>query len=61
MIMANCCKEFEKLPVIDNVEILRNILYSGIWYRYEMVKKKREEKQEDREKSKRGIENARPI
>ena len=42
MMMAGCCKEFEKLPIIDNVEILRNILYSGIWYRYEMVRHKRE-------------------
>lgn len=43
MIMAACCKEFEKLPIIENVEILRNILYSGVWYRYEVVRKKREE------------------
>lgn len=49
MMMAGCCKEFEKLPVIDNVEILRNILYSGVWYRYEMVSQKREK---DREKVK---------
>lgn len=41
MIMAGCCKEFEKLPIIDNAEILRNILYSGVWYRYEVVREKR--------------------
>ena len=29
MMMAECCKEFEKLPILENVEILRNILYSG--------------------------------
>lgn len=29
-----CASEFEKLPIIENVEILRNILYSGIWTRY---------------------------
>lgn len=34
---SSCAKEFEKLPVIENVEILRNILYSGIWTRYETV------------------------
>lgn len=28
---AECANEFEKLPLIDNVEILRNIIYSGIW------------------------------
>lgn len=42
MMMAGCCREFEKLPVIENAEILRNILYSGVWYRYEMVHEKRE-------------------
>lgn len=45
MIMAECCREFEKLPVIENVEILRNILYSGIWYKYEVVRQKRESEQ----------------
>ncbi len=41
MMMAECCRAFEKLPIIENVEILRNILYSGVWCRYEMVQKKR--------------------
>ncbi len=41
MMMAECSKEFEKLPIIDNIEILRNILYSGVWYRYEQVKEER--------------------
>lgn len=44
IMMAGCCKAFEKLPVIENVEILRNILYSGVWYRYETVRKERGEK-----------------
>lgn len=44
MMMAECCRAFEKLPIIENVEILRNILYSGVWCRYEMVRRKREEK-----------------
>ncbi len=50
MMMAGCCREFEKLPVIENVEILRNILYSGVWYRYEMVHEKREAEREIRRK-----------
>ena len=41
MMMSECCKEFEKLPIVDNVDILRNILYSGVWCRYEMVRNKR--------------------
>lgn len=46
MMMAECCREFEKLPIIENVEILRNILYSGVWSRYNMIRKKREENHE---------------
>lgn len=42
MMMTECCREFEKLPILDNVEILRNILYSGIWYRYEAVRQERD-------------------
>lgn len=34
---SSCASEFEKLPIIENVEILRNILYSGMWGRYEMI------------------------
>ncbi|MDO4304311.1 MAG: DUF5685 family protein [Bacillota bacterium] len=47
MMMAECCREFEKLPIIENAEILRNILYSGIWYRYEMVHQKRKKGREE--------------
>ena len=41
MMMSECCREFEKLPILENVEILRNILYSGVWCRYEAVREKR--------------------
>lgn len=43
MMMSECCREFEKLPILENVEILRNILYSGVWCRYEAVREKRRE------------------
>lgn len=41
LMMSECCREFEKLPILENVEILRNILYSGVWCRYEAVREKR--------------------
>jgi hypothetical protein len=41
---ALCAAEFEKLPIVENASILRNILYSGIWTRYELIQKKRKEK-----------------
>ena len=46
MMMAECCREFEQLPILQDVEILKNILYSGVWCRYELVlaKKKGTEK-----------------
>jgi hypothetical protein len=34
MMMAECCKCFETLPIIKNAELLRNILYSGVWARW---------------------------
>jgi hypothetical protein len=37
--MAECAKEFEKLPILLDVEILRNILYSGVWDRFYKIKK----------------------
>lgn len=41
MMMSECCREFERLPILENVEILRNVLYSGVWCRYEAVHEKR--------------------
>lgn len=40
-VLAECTGEFEKLPCIEDVEILRNILYSGVWDKFD---KKRKEK-----------------
>lgn len=34
MMMAECSKEFEYLPIIENANILRNILYAGVWTKY---------------------------
>lgn len=46
MMLAEACREFEKLPIIRHADILRNILYSGVWCRFETVSKKRREVQE---------------
>lgn len=42
MMAAKTAESFEKLPLVENVEILRNILYAGIWGKFEMIKAKRE-------------------
>lgn len=46
MMMAQACREFEKLPIVKYTDILRNILYSGIWCRFETVSKARREARE---------------
>lgn len=43
MMMAECAVRFERLPILENADILRNILYSGVWCRYEIAKEKRKE------------------
>lgn len=49
MMMAQTCREFEKLPIIEYTDILRNILYSGVWVRFETIHKQREESGEKKE------------
>lgn len=41
MMIAECSREFEKLPIITHAEILRNVLYSGVWCKFEAVTAKR--------------------
>lgn len=38
MMMSECTRVFEQLPILENVELLRNILYAGVWIKYEEVK-----------------------
>ncbi len=45
MLIADAAAEFELLPVVQDAEILRSVLYSGVWTRYlarEAKKKQRE-------------------
>ena len=44
MMMAECTESFERLPCVENIDILRNILYAGVWNKYD---KKRKEKYQD--------------
>lgn len=43
LVLAECSSAFEQLPCIEHVDILRNILYAGVWKKYE--EKQRENKQ----------------
>lgn len=46
MMMAEATAAFEKLPLLWDSEILRNILYSGVWAKYNKKQKEKQEKQE---------------
>ncbi len=43
MMISKASSAFECLPIIENAEILRNILYSGVWSRYNLRRNKRTE------------------
>lgn len=49
MMIAECAAEFEYLPCILDVDILRNILYDGVWKRYNKLQdqKKSEDKADE--------------
>lgn len=41
-IIAECTVQFEALPCIEDVEILRNILYAGVWDKFDKKRKEKE-------------------
>lgn len=41
MMMAECTREFEKLPCLSDSDILRNILYEGVWTKFDLINNKR--------------------
>lgn len=43
-LMAECAKSFERLPIVENTDILRNIIYSGVWTKYEYLQLKEKKK-----------------
>lgn len=47
MMMAEATAAFEKLPCLEETEIIRNILYSGVWAKYNKIQKERQEKEEN--------------
>ena len=43
MMIGECCCAFEKLPIMQDLDILRNILYAGVWVRFHNRKHKEQE------------------
>ena len=44
--MARAAMAFERLPLLEDAEIMRNILYSGVWLRFENATERRKAKKE---------------
>lgn len=50
--MSECAKSFERLPILLHADILRNVLYSGVWTKYEYLQlKKRKTEEKTKKKS----------
>ncbi len=44
--MSQCSGIFERLPILYRADILRNILYSGVWCRYCLIQERRKKASE---------------
>ncbi len=44
LMMAECTQAFELLPLVQDVDILRNILYAGVWARYQQKQAQQQKK-----------------
>ncbi|MBQ8110017.1 MAG: hypothetical protein IJ124_07675 [Clostridia bacterium] len=42
MMVADAVEAFECLPVVQDVDLIRNVLYSGIWSKYAQLQNKRD-------------------
>lgn len=42
MHIAECTDEFEMLPILKDAELIRNILYSGVWSKYAYIQSRKE-------------------
>ena len=45
MMIGEATEYFEMLPLEKDLDLLRNVLYSGVWQRYHLLKKRREKKE----------------
>lgn len=47
MLMADAVEAFERLPLEQDLSLMRNILYSGAWQRYNLAYEKRQRKKKE--------------
>ncbi|MGN0390067.1 MAG: DUF5685 family protein [Wujia sp.] len=47
MIATDMAKKYERLPIVQETGILRNVIYSGIWTRYFSIEKREKDKEHE--------------
>ena len=45
VLIGEAAEQFERLPLVRDVDLMRNILYSGVWLRYNLEMEKRHRKE----------------
>ena len=55
--ISESAKSFERLPIIMHADILRNVLYSGIWSKYEYIQIKKKKQQEKKARGKQNVKS----
>lgn len=48
ILLGECTIAFDKLPLVENTDIMRNILCSGVWTRFEQAQARKRKKAEKR-------------
>ena len=43
LLMADCSENYKQIPINQDKELIENILYSGVWTKYEAEKNKNKE------------------
>lgn len=43
-LLGECTAEFERLPLVADIGLMRNVIYSGVWTRFEMKRAQKEAK-----------------
>ncbi len=64
-LLADCTEAFELLPMVQDMSLMRNILYAGVWQKYNQVfyrrdKEKLENAEKDEENKRKNMEGDRP-
>jgi hypothetical protein len=50
--MSECAKSFERMPILLHADIIRNILYGGVWNRFEYIQARKQKARSKKEKRK---------